>query len=377
MRKTNIAVLFGGCSTEYEVSLQSAASVMDHLDLGRYNVIQIGITRDGRWLRYNGSAEAIRSGNWLTHASCTPAFITPSREWKGIIELVNNEYRMLPIDVVLPVLHGRNGEDGSVQGLLELSGIPFVGCGTLSSAIGMDKQISHTLVRAAGIATADAITVYAAWDRELAIADAINMGFPVFVKPAKSGSSFGITKASNTQELLDGIELALAHDDKIVIERAIDGFEVGCAVLGNESLIVGEVDEIELADGFFNHHEKYSLETSRIHLPARIDRAEADRVQEAAQRVYRILECKGLARVDFFLTPDGQLLFNEVNTMPGFTAMSRYPNMLRATGFSYADIIDRMVELALEAGTGTSGAGQGGGENPEPLLYSREQGRTT
>ena len=350
MDKKNIAVLFGGCSSEYEVSLSSAASVLDHMHRNQYHIVMVGITREGNWLRYNGSVKDIREDRWHDHPSCTPAFISPSREIGGLVELVNTEYRTTRIDAAFPILHGKNGEDGTVQGLLELAGIPFVGCNSLSSAIGMDKEIAHALVRAAGIDTPESVTIYEGESIDEAWAVAATFGFPLFVKPAKSGSSLGITKAYDIDDLMVGVRNAFSHDNKVLIEQNITGFEVGCAILGHADPIVGEVDEIEIADGFFNFQEKYSLETSKIHLPARIDARTAAQVKETALKIYRTLGCKGFARVDLFLSEDGKLLFNEVNTIPGFTSMSRYPNMLQAIGISYPEIVDRLIQLALSEG---------------------------
>ncbi|MDQ0062204.1 D-alanine--D-serine ligase VanG [Paenibacillus harenae] len=344
----NIAVLFGGQSTEYGVSLQSAASVIDHLDRSKYAVIMIGITREGAWFRYNGSTDEIRNDRWHSHASRIPAFLSPSRSIAGIVELAGTEYRTVPVDAIIPVLHGRNGEDGTLQGLLELSGIPFVGCDTLSSAICMDKAIASSLVRAAGIETAATVTVWEGGDMEAAAVEAAKFGFPLYVKPSRSGSSFGITKAYNRSELLAGIREAFAHDKKVVIEQNIDGFEVGCAVLGGgDEPFIAEIDEIELAGGFFDYDEKYSLRTSQIVLPARLDTGLADQVKAAARLIYKTLGCTGLARVDMFIAQDGRIVFNEVNTMPGFTASSRYPNMMRHSGVTYPQLMDRLIELAI------------------------------
>ncbi|WP_145027283.1 D-alanine--D-serine ligase VanG [Paenibacillus sp. Y412MC10] len=346
MQKKTIAVLFGGCSTEYEVSLQSAASVIDHLDKAKYELVLIGITREGAWLRYHGDPEEIRRDRWHQHPGCIPAFLPPSREMGGIVELVGTEYRLTPVDVVFPVLHGKNGEDGTLQGLLELSGIPFVGCGTLSSALCMDKEVASKLVKAAGVEVAGSVTVLAGDDLYAAAKSAETLGYPVYVKPAKSGSSFGITKAYDRLALMDGIREALQHDDKVVVEQNIAGFEVGCAVLGHREPFIGEIDEIELQGEFFDYTEKYQLISSKIHLPARISDETANRVKETARRVYRTLGCRGLARVDMFITEGERIVFNEVNTMPGFTAASRYPNMMRASHLPYPDLMDRLIQLA-------------------------------
>lgn len=264
MEKKTVAILFGGRSNEYEVSLISAASVIEHIDKEKYNLVLVGITKEGEWLRYSGSTQDIREDRWHAHPSCIPSFILPSRSTRGLIELVHTEYHLVPIDVVFPILHGRNGEDGTIQGLLELAGIPFVGCDMLSSAICMDKEIAHTLVQAAGIDTPHAITVYPDNYMEKAMQAAERFGFPLYVKPAKSGSSIGITKAHTHKELIKGIVLAFIHDHKVVIEQNIEGFEVGCAVLGNKNPRTGVIDEIELADDFFHYTEKYSLQTSKF-----------------------------------------------------------------------------------------------------------------
>src|SRR5690554_5703525 len=267
MKRLNVAILFGGRSNEYEVSLKSASAVIENLDHNLYNIIMVGITCEGAWFRYNGSVEDIRRDHWHTHDSCRPAFLTPSRDVQGLIELRNTEFHITPVDIVFPMLHGKNGEDGTVQGLLELSGIPYVGCDTSSSAICMDKSIAQTLVKAAGVHTAHSITVVISDDMEKALVDAMKLGLPLYVKPAKSGSSIGITKVATMHELREAIQLAFAHDNKVVIEQNIAGFEVGCAVLGDANPIVGVVDEIELTGDFFDYQEKYSLNTSTIHLP--------------------------------------------------------------------------------------------------------------
>jgi len=347
MDKKSVAVLFGGSSNEYEVSLKSAASVIEQINPDTYNLVMVGITREGKWLRYSGSVEKIRNDSWHQHSSCIPSFFSPSREIKGLVELVNTEFHIVPVDVVFPVLHGKYGEDGTLQGLLELAGIPYVGCNSLSSAVAMDKVMAHTLVQAEGIKVTNSVVIYAGDSVEAAALGAAELGFPLYVKPVRSGSSIGITKASNHAELLSGIHAAFEHDYKVVIEQNIAGFEVGCAVIGNGMPIVGVIDEIEVNAGFFNYTEKYTLQSSKIHLPARIDHETADRVRQTALRIYKVLGCQGFARVDLFITPNKEIVFNEVNTIPGFTANSRYPNMLRSSGMEYSEIIDRLLELAM------------------------------
>lgn len=347
MARKRIAVLFGGLSTEHEVSLQSAASVLRHLDADKYEAVAVGITREGDWYRFFGSPEEIAEDRWSAHPSLVPAALSQSRSRKGLIEFIGTECRLTPLDAVFPVLHGKNGEDGTVQGLLELSGLPFVGCGTLSSAIGMDKQAAKIVAEAAGVAVAPYRTIRMGDSVGEAVAEAETLGYPLYVKPARSGSSIGITKAYDRRQLASGIETALLHDGKVLVERHIDGVELGCAVLGGARPITGEIDEIELSGEFFDLAEKYSLKTARIHLPARISKEKVEEAKLAALRLYEALDCHGLARVDFFLAEDGRLLFNEVNTIPGFTAKSRYPSMMRAAGIEFHELLDRLIESAL------------------------------
>ncbi|USG67866.1 D-alanine--D-serine ligase VanG [Brevibacillus ruminantium] len=349
MKKITVAILFGGCSSEYEVSLKSATAVLENLDLEKYDVLLLGITKEGQWLQYGGSTDRIKNDTWHQSKECVPAFLSPCRQVQGVVALHNGVMMTTRVDVVFPVLHGKNGEDGTVQGLLALAGIPFVGCHSLSSAICMDKDIAHILAASSGVKTPRSVTVFKNTDPDNVIAAVESLGFPLYVKPAKSGSSLGITKAHNTADLVKGIENAFYHDNKVVIEENIEGFEVGCAVLGNGDVIVGEVDEIELSHGFFNYNEKYSLETSRIHVPARIEKEMAEKIKETAIRLYQVLDCRGFARVDMFVTPTNEIVFNEVNTIPGFTTKSRYPSMLRAAGISYKELLDTLIFLAMEA----------------------------
>ncbi len=347
MKKLSVGVLFGGCSTEHEVSLSSAAAVINRLNKDKYDVIMIGITRDGRWYRYFGEADDIQSDRWSMNPSCVPVVLSPNRAMAGLIELTGTEFRFTPLDVAFPVLHGKNGEDGTMQGLLELSGIPFVGCDTLSSAACMDKAVAKTLVAAAGVAVPPSLTLNAESSVDEMLA-AEKLGYPLYVKPARSGSSIGISKTYNRQELMDGIRHALLHDAKIVVEQHIDGFELGCAVLGSTSPEIGAIDEIELTGEFFDNVEKYSLNTATIHLPARIGPVKAEEAKSMALRIYRALGCSGFARVDLFLSADGTLLFNEVNTIPGFTAKSRYPNMMREAGIEFPELLDRLITSAVQ-----------------------------
>lgn len=360
MQKKTIAVIFGGNSTEYEVSLQSVYSVLENLDGEKYDIIPIGITREGEWYRYRGNYGKIADNTWHRDSSLlTPVAVSQSRSVRGFLELARRKdtgiYTAVKIDLAFPVLHGKNGEDGTLQGLFELAGIPVVGCNILSSALCMDKSRAHMLVGASGIAVPKAVTFRRyQWEaalkesalQETAMDEAVqSMSYPLFVKPVRAGSSFGITKVSQESELRGAVEAAFAHDDEVTLEEAVEGFEVGCAILGDETVTVGRVDEIELSDGFFDYTEKYTLKTSRIHMPARIDAETERRIQETAVKIYRILGCSGFARVDMFLTPSGGIVFNEVNTIPGCTSHSRYPNMLKGVGISFAEMLDRLIGL--------------------------------
>jgi D-alanine---D-serine ligase len=348
MGKLKIAVIFGGCSPEHAVSLESAYSVISHMNREAYEPIPIGISPRGEWFRFYGGAGKIKDGAWNNPADCVRAVISPSRAVHGILEMSGDRLRQVRLDAALPVLHGKNGEDGTVQGLLELAGIPVAGCKTLCSALCMDKDRAHKLVSQAGVRVPHSFIIEGETDIGQAAARAKTLGYPLFVKPVKAGSSLGVTKAAGDDELAEAVRLAFEYDSSVIVEECIPGFEVGCAVLGTERLITGELDEIELAAGFFDYHEKYTLETSAIHVPARIAAGKAAEIKETAKEIYRALDCSGFARVDMFLTPSGEIVFNEVNTIPGFTAHSRFPNMLKAAGMPFEEIIDRIIRQAVK-----------------------------
>lgn len=348
--RKKVAVLFGGCSSEYSVSLQSAHAVMTHMDTETYELIPVGITQSGEWLLYRGDLDRIPEDTWHTDRSlCTPVALSPDRGARGLWAFGEcGKFALIPLDVVFPVLHGKNGEDGTVQGLCELSGIPLVGCDTLSSALCMDKTRAHRLAEHGGILVPKAIELDVPMGEAELRAAVAELTYPLFVKPVRAGSSYGITKVHDESELAPAVALAFEHDCRVIIEENVDGFEVGCAVMGNRELVVGRVDEIELSGGFFDFDEKYTLKTSRIHMPARVDAETEERIRETAKALYRILGCSGFARVDMFLTPEGKIVFNEINTIPGFTSHSRYPNMMKGIGLSFGVIVNHLIELALE-----------------------------
>ncbi len=347
MNRKKVVVLFGGCSSEYSVSLQSASSVIQALDEEKYEIIPMGITPAGEWFRYSGDIESIANDHWR-EKHCLRAFLSPSRDIHGMV-IMNDDGTIVTdsVDVVFPILHGKNGEDGTVQGLCDLAGIPYVGCGVLSSALCMDKDIAHVLAKAAGVSVPDYVVLQEYMTPEERMRRCEALLYPVFVKPARAGSSYGITRVDRPADLNAAVLEAFRYDNKIVIERMIAGFEVGCAVLGSRELLVGEVDEIELHAAVFDFHEKYTLETSRIHVPARVERETAERIRHTAKVLYRALECQGMARVDMFLTPDGGIVFNEINTIPGFTSHSRYPSMMQASGHSFREVLDDLIQDAL------------------------------
>lgn len=342
-----IAVIFGGNSTEYPVSLQSAFSILENLDKQKYDIIPIGITRQGDWYRYYGDYDRILNDSWCENNEVlVPVVISQNSSISGMIEWKEDGMKITKIDLAFPVLHGKNGEDGTVQGVFELAGISVIGCDTLSSALCMDKDRAHKLVQNAGVAVPKAIVLKNA-TRENAMELSKELTYPLFIKPVRAGSSFGITKINKREELQAAVDHAFEHDSEVIIEEAVDGFEVGCAVLGIDDLLVGRVDEIELTDGFFDYTEKYTLKSSEIHMPARIDDACEKRIQETAKLIYQTLGCSGFARVDMFLKPSGEIVFNEVNTIPGFTSHSRYPNMMKGIGLSYEEILNKLIGLYL------------------------------
>lgn len=336
-----VGIVFGGASEEHPVSVKSAQEIAKNLDAEKYEPFWIGITRSGAWRLCDGPDADWENGN------CRPAVLSPDRSFHGLLVLEQGRYEAIGLDLVFPVLHGRLGEDGAIQGLLELSGIPYVGCDVQGSALCMDKSLTYLIASGAGIPTPNFWTV-----TENERVDPDRLTYPVFVKPARSGSSFGVSKVSRKEELLSAVEAARQYDPKVLIEEAVVGSEVGCAILGNDlDLIAGEVDRISLSHGFFRIHQESEPETGSENatfiVPADISAESRALVQETAKSVYRALGCRGLSRVDLFLKEDGTVVLNEVNTLPGMTSYSRYPRMMAAAGLPLAEVIDQVVSLAL------------------------------
>ena len=345
---TRIALLFGGISTEHDISCKSADNVISALE-GRLDLVLIGITRDGRWLHYTGDVSELVAGTWEGH-DCVPVAVVPGA---GLVELsADGEAHPLEVEAVLPVLHGQGGEDGTVQGTLEVAALPYVGCGVMASAICMDKDASHRLAASAGVRSPRCEVLWRGCSaEERAAAVEACGGYPVFVKPARGGSSIGVSRAADEAAYQEAVDAAFALDEKVAVEEAIVGVEVGCAIVGDvvHGTSMGEPDEIVVSgDGFFRIHlEKNPGENTQLRCPAELPADVMDRVRAAGTAVYEALGCEGLARVDLFVTPEGEVVFNEVNSMPGLTHYSRFPQMMRVAGRELGDVLVELVEGCL------------------------------
>lgn len=354
MDKKRIAVIFGGKSSEHEVSRVSASYVISQIPTEKYEIVTIGITKTGRWFLYTGALENIADGTWEKDENNRTAFIAPAPSVHGII-IINKDgtTEKLPLDVVFPVLHGKNGEDGTLQGLLEMSEIPYVGCGVLASAECMDKVSTNIMFEHAGIDQAKFTWFYSYEYEEnaekcIAKAEAELPEYPLFVKPANAGSSVGISKAHNRDELIKAIEKAAKEDSRILIEESIVGKEVECAVLGNKDPFVSIPGQIAPAAEFYDYDAKYNNAESKLFIPAHISDELAEKVRKTAAAAYTALGCEGLSRVDFFVTDEGRILLNEINTLPGFTSISMYPKLMAASGIDGSELIEKLISLAFE-----------------------------
>ena len=354
MAKRNVCILFGGISPEHEVSLRSAESVLLNIDKSKYEILPVGITKEGKWILFGSEDYSLLpDGSWASHPDNCEAFLSPVRG-QGLVCLKDGGYTCRKVDVVFPVLHGENGEDGAMQGLLQMAGIPFVGPHVAESAVSMDKTLTKLVADNASIPQA-------AWQlvnsRDLdsrmdAIIEKIEnrFAYPVFVKPAGTGSSVGVSKAADREKLMEALRLAGKYDSKILVEEFIHGREVEVAVLGNDNPVASICGEIDSGAEFYDYDAKYVTDTSVAYIPARISEEVAENVRELAVKLYTAIGAKGLSRVDFFVTYEGErVVFNEINTLPGFTSISMYPKLFCASGIAYPDLIDRLLELAMEA----------------------------
>ncbi|MBB5774230.1 D-alanine--D-alanine ligase family protein [Nonomuraea jabiensis] len=362
MSKPRVAVVFGGRNSEHAVSLMGAGSVLDAIDRSKYEVIPIGIAQDGRWvLAASDQRFAIESGELPVVDTSGAALALPS----GGSSLVAYDPGSIPVelgsvDVVFPVMHGPFAEDGTIQGLLEMAGVRYVGSGVLASAVGMDKAHMKTVMAAAGLPIGRHVVVRDRdWrlDRDRVLKEAEGLGWPVFVKPARAGSSQGISKANDLGELEAAVEFARQHDPKVLIEAAIVGREIECAVLeslGDEPAVASRPGEVKVEGGqeFFDFEAKYYPDQMSLTVPADLPEETAEQLRAMAVRAFEALDCEGLARVDFFYTPEGRLVFNEINTMPGFTSLSVAPQLWAASGLDYPALVDRLIQLALSRSAG-------------------------
>ncbi len=351
----NLVVLFGGVSTEHEVSRVSATSILKNLDKDKYNIFPIGITKDGRWLLYRqNSYDEIPNGNWENDDKNRRCIINPDRSIGGITVFNGELTEHIKIDCIFPVLHGLNGEDGTVQGLFEIANIPYVGCDVPSSANSMDKSITKIIVNElTDVKQADfylALKYSYEQDKQKVINDADNTlgSYPVFVKPCSSGSSVGVHKVRNKEELDEALADAFKYDSKVLVEQFIDGREVEIAVRGNEQVECSVVGEIAPTQEFYSYDAKYNDNSSELYIPARISQKAIEQVADNAIKIYKALGCSGLSRVDFFCTKDEQIIFNEINTLPGFTSISMYPKLFAHIGLEYSDLLDELINLAIQ-----------------------------
>lgn len=347
--KTTLLILFGGVSSEHEVSRISAASVLRHINKEKYNIIKVGITKEGKWLCTEANPEEIADGSWEKRAGNESVAILPDHS-RG---MAIGKGEPVTVDVVFPVLHGKNGEDGTMQGLLEIAGIPFVGSGSSSSAACMDKAVTKAIVDQAGVCEqAKCSVVNRGCDLQEAtevVDDFFDGTYPLFVKPSRAGSSVGITKVDNMDTLAKALEVAFAEDSKALVEECIVGREIEVAVLGNRNPDASCIGEIFTAGEFYDYSAKYDDIGSKTGIVRDISPEKEAEIRSAALAIYEVMGCRGLARVDFFLKDDGTPVFNEINTIPGFTSISMYPQLWQESGIGYSELIDKLIEFAQES----------------------------
>lgn len=350
-KKIHVGILFGGKSVEHEVSVQSARNVYDAIDKNKYHVTMIGITKDGKWILNPDVTNGVVAADKGKGIQVNPLAIIPGADGKQLIEL-GGENEFDKLDVIFPILHGPYGEDGTVQGLLRLVNIPFVGPDVLGSAVGMDKEVMKRLLRDSQIPIADYLTIFKYGDdRSNPTYDEIEafLGVPFFVKPANTGSSVGISKVNNKDEFQKAVEEAFAFDSKVIVEKNIIGREIECAVLGNEDPIASLPGEVRSSYSFYSYEAKYLDEHgAALEIPANLPKSVIEKIQETAIKVFKALCCEGMSRVDIFLTEQQEIIVNEINTIPGFTKISMYPKLWEVSGIPYTQLIDRLIQLAVE-----------------------------
>ena len=346
--KKKITLLFGGRSSEHIISCKSAKTVIDNINRNKYDLTLVGITKSGEWLRFDGDPALIPTDEWETAAESTPVFLSLGGKGKGLFSMEDNAFKYIETDIFFPILHGKYGEDGTIQGLFEMLGVPYVGCGVSASANAMDKSLTKILVDSIGIKQARYVAIdrWNAGDIDGIVAECKNkLGFPMFVKPCASGSSIGITKATDEETLRRGILLALKHDTHVLIEEFINARELECAVIDDGKTLAAEVGEVIAADEFYDFDSKYNNAASVTSVTPDISPELEKRIKESAKAIFRVLDCRSLSRVDFFLDRDtGDLIFNEINTLPGFTSISMYPMLAAKHGLDLPALIDTLIE---------------------------------
>jgi D-alanine-D-alanine ligase len=353
MKKLTVALLFGGKSGEHEVSLRSAASILKALDRNKYDVIPIGITKEGQW---RSDPEFLEAAFPEILTTGRMVLLPPDPLDNSLMQIVSDGKAIgnqAKIDVVFPALHGTYGEDGTIQGLLDMADLPYVGAGVLGSSVGMDKDVMKRLLQHAGLPIVDFVVVLDhQWQGKKQEVRGIienRLGFPCFVKPANLGSSVGISKVKNSSELDSAMDLAAQYDRKIIIEKGLEVREIECSVLGNDDPRASLPGEIVPSNEFYDYESKYLDDRSSLLIPAPLEEAQIKAIQELAIRTFLVTECSGLARVDFFVEKGSNLIYvNEINTMPGFTSISMYPKLWEASGLGYSELIDRLIQLAIE-----------------------------
>ena len=353
MKKISVCILFGGVSPEHKVSLRSAESVLNNIDKEKYDILPVGITMEGQWILFGGSDYSmLPAGTWMTHPDNCSAAISPMKG-QGLLCFTDDGVAVKKVDVAFPVMHGENCEDGAMQGLLKLAGIPCVGPQVAASAVAMDKTLTKLVVDHAGVPQAAWQLVRRSDLKSVEkVLDSLEerFAYPMFVKPAGTGSSVGVSKAADRTALAAALENAAKFDDKVLVEEFIHGREIEVAVLGNENPRASICGEIDSGADFYDYDAKYITDTSTAYVPARIPEDVQEMVREQAVKVYTAIGCQGLSRVDFFVTFEGnRVVFNEINTLPGFTSISMYPKLWDASGIPYSRLIDELLKLAMEA----------------------------
>lgn len=355
MSKIKVAIIFGGVSNEYETSLSAASSVINNIDSEEYETVCIGITRKGRWLYYPGTSADILNDTWSENPDCTPVVISPDPNRNGIIKLENGEAAFFKVDVIFPLLYGKNGEDGTIAGLLRVTGIPYVGSDLMASAACMDKTYTRMVLGYNNIKTSNWRMMFR---NELNQIDekcneyCNELIYPIIVKPANFGSSQSVSRATDFKTLKDAIKIALAQDEKVVVEEFIEGKEIQVAVLGNESPVVSEPGEVRIITDDFDFNSMFS--TFECVVPADISKSDSDILKQMALKVYRLMGCSDMARIDFYYTADGDIVISQINTVPELSDDSMFVNLMKNCGFGYKELISKLIEQAIDNYDGRS-----------------------